>query len=307
MTSDLPAKTVLFEFKSSLDAIGKNTALRDERNFDRRREAIDFIEFQLIEPMDELQGRTVHPDKLILLKQRAERLKTELEEIDINLFQRLRTEIRSGRFTGDAFKNLVREYFAFDAELNVPLEQPGYDNFDIFINGLLSFQKMPAQTRDLEHDMVYFQKTPARIILELVERSHFRKGDVFFDVGAGLGQVVILVNLLAGIPCTGIEFEPAFCTYAADCAKDLHLTHVRFMNMDARKADYSEGTVFFMFTPFRGEILLDVLELLKKESVDRKIKIITYGPCTEEVARQSWLKSSAPNDDNIYKLAVFTS
>jgi hypothetical protein len=29
---------------------------------------------------------------------------------------------------------------------------------------------------------------------------------------------------------------------------------VEFINVDARQADYSEGTVFFMFTPFRGEI-----------------------------------------------------
>jgi hypothetical protein len=62
-----------------------------------------------------------------------------------------------------------------------------------------------------------------------------------------------------------------------------------------------------MFTPFKGEILQEVLEILRKESLLRKIKIITYGPCTAQVALQSWLDFAVPKDDNIYKLGVFTS
>jgi len=129
----------------------------------------------------------------------------------------------------------------------------------------------------------------------------------FFDLGSGLGQVAILVNLLAGITVKGIEFEPAFCDYASDCAADLNLSNVTFINVDARKADYSEGTIFFMYTPFKGEILEDVLELLRKESLRRKIKIITYGPCTAQVAVQSWLDLVGPKNPHLYKLAVFTS
>jgi hypothetical protein len=82
---------------------------------------------------------------------------------------------------------------------------------------------------------------------------------------------------------------------------------VSYINADARKADYSEGTVFFMFTPFRGEILQEVLELLRKESLLRKIKIITYGPCTAQVALQSWLDAAIPKDAPVYKLAIFSS
>jgi len=166
---------------------------------------------------------------------------------------------------------------------------------------------MPGQTKDLEPEMVYYQKTPARIIFNLAEKSHFMKEDVFFDLGSGLGQVAILVNLLTGIKVKGIEFEPAFCDYARNCATELNLPNVAFINSDAREADYSRGTIFFMFTPFKGEILQKVLEILRKESLLRKIKIITYGPCTAQVALQSWLKLAAQQDDNIYKPGIFTS
>jgi SAM-dependent methyltransferase len=301
------AKPAIFEMQSHIEAIEKNAAFYEEKNFDKRIEIIDLIEFQIIDQIGELLRKTDQPDELTLLKYRAEKIKADLEEIDINLFEKLQAKIRIEGYRGKEFKNLINEYVDFNLDHNEHQEEIGYDNLDIFINGLSPFQTMPEQTKDLEPEMVYYQKTPARIVFELVEKAYFKKEDVFFDLGSGLGQAAILVNLLAGVTAKGIEFEPAFCDYAKACAAELNLSNVSFINVDARQADYSEGTVFFMFTPFKGEILQEVLAVLKKESELRKIKIITYGPCTAQVALQSWLGFVAPKDDNIYKLGVFTS
>ena len=241
------------------------------------------------------------------MKYRAEKLKEELEEIDHKLFKTVRASIQAGNCTGEEFKNLVRKYLDFNPDSNEYQVGEGYDNLDVLINGLFPSYAMPEQTKKLEPEMVFYQKTPARIVFEITEKVHFSKDDVFFDLGSGLGQVAILVNLLTGIKVKGIEFEPAFCHYARECASGLNLPDVTFVNADARKADYSEGTVFFMYTPFKGKILEDVLEVLRKESLARKIKIITYGPCTAEVALQKWLDFALPRDTNIYKLGVFTS
>jgi hypothetical protein len=297
----------IFEIQSYIEAIEKDPLPYEEENFDTRIGIIDFIEFQVIGQIEELLLKTAQPDQLILLKYRAEKVITELEEIDFNLFKKLHAKIRTGEYTGKEFKKLVNEYIDFDLDDNEHQEEPGYDNLDVFINGLSPFQTMPEQTKDLEPEMVYYQKTPARIVFEIVEKAHFTKEDVFFDLGSGLGQVAILVNLLAGITVKGVEFEPAFCNYARDCVAELNLPNVTFINVDARKADYSEGTVFFMFTPFKGEIMEGVLAILRNESLRRKIKIITYGPCTVQVALQSWLHSAPSEDDNIYKLSAFTS
>jgi len=260
-----------------------------------------------MDQMEELLRKTAQPDDLVGLRYRAEKLKAALEEIDVKLFQRLQANIRTEGYTGKEFRDLINEYIDFNLDHNEHLEEMGYDNLDVFINGLSLFQAMPEQTKVLEPEMVYYQKTPARIIFELVEKSHFKEGDVFFDLGSGLGQVAILVNLLAGIRVKGVEFEPAFCDYATDCATELNLSDVTFIHVDARRADYSEGTIFFMFTPFKGEILQEVLDILRKESLLRKIKVITYGPCTAQVALQSWLEFATPGDNNIYELGIFTS
>jgi SAM-dependent methyltransferase len=304
---DFTVELVISEIRSGIEAIEKDTLLYDEKNFDKRIEVIDFIEFGLTDQIAGLLQKTAHPDELILLKHRAEKVKSELEKIDTILFQKLRADIRAGKYAGGQFKNLVSEYADFNLDDNEHQEEAGYDNLDIFINALFPSQPMPEQTKDLEPGMVFYQKTPARIIFELVEKSQFTKDDVFFDLGSGLGQVAILVNLLAGITVKGIEFEPAFCDYARDCVAAFNLSHVAFINADARKADYSKGTVFFMYTPFGGEILREVLELLRNESLLRKIKIITYGPCTAEVAAQSWLGFAGVEENNIYKLVFFES
>ena len=113
------------------------------------------------------------------------------------------------------------------------------------------------------------------------------------------------MGLLSEAQAKGIEFEPAYCDYARQCAKELNLSRVEFTNADAREVDYSDGTVFFMYTPFEGRLLQEVLEKLKGESRRRKIRVCTYGPCTLQVSRQGWLKRVDQNGNSVDKLTVF--
>ena len=300
-------EAVIAEIESEIVAITQNSQLYKEKSFDARVNAIDFIDFHIIDQLEQLLPQAAKFHRLIELKHRAEKIKLELETIDFTLFQKLQADIRNRAYTSEEFRSLIGEHVDFNLEDKDHQEEPGYDNLDIFINGLFPLQTMPEQTKVLEPEMVYYQKTPARIIFELTEQLHFSKDDVLFDLGSGLGQVTMLVNMLSGIKVKGIELEPAFCRYATDCAANLNLPNVEFINVDARKADYTEGTLFFMYTPFNGKIMQDVLEILRKESLSRKIKIITYGPCTAEIALQSWLRPVGTVENNIYKLSVFES
>jgi hypothetical protein len=290
-----------------LNGIKKNTSLYEEKNFVQRAEAIDFIEFEIIAEVEHQILKYGQTSELITLKKGGEKAKSDLEAVDICLFQSLRTQIKSALHYGKSFINLVKEYVDFNLDDGEHQDEPGYDNLDIFVNSLLHPEAIPVQTLNLEPEMVYFQKTPVRIVFELAQHIDFLSSDVFFDLGSGLGQVAILVNLLTGIKSKGIEFEPAFYAYAIACAASFNLQNVFFENIDARKADYSEGTIFFMFTPFKGEILQEVLTALWKESVKREIKIVTYGPCTTEVAKQSWLQPATSEVIHDYKLAIFNS
>jgi hypothetical protein len=277
------------EIFSDIEAIEKDGRLYQEKNFNLRLQAIDDIEFHVIDRIDALTENAGVLNRVNFLKQYAKKVKCNLEDADNTMFHLLRSRISQGGYRGKLLMDLIDEYL--DHNLSTFLQQDaiGYNNLDIFVNGLVTNQNMPAETKNREPEMVYYQKTPARIVLELIKRAQFKPHDVFFDLGSGLGQVVILVNLLTSAISKGVEFVPAFCSYAKACVTDLNLNDVDFINIDARYADYSLGTIFFMYTPFEGKMLQDVLQNLKGEASKRQIKIFTYGPCTQEVAQQNWL------------------
>jgi len=277
------------EILSVIGSIGKDEKLYQEKNFNLRLQAIDYIEFHVIDRIDALMESTDAFDLMNFLKQYAKKVKCNLEDVNTSMFHRLRTKISQGSRRGKLLMDLIGDYLDYNLSEFLQQDAIGYDNFDMFLNGLLTNQNMPGETKDKEPEMIYYQKTPARIIFELIKRAEFKPHDVFFDLGSGLGQVAILVNLLTSVISKGVEFEPAFCSYAKTCVADLNLNHVDFINIDARYADYSSGTIFFMYTPFEGKMLQDVLQNLSGEAKKKKIKIFTYGSCTLEVAQQNWL------------------
>lgn len=295
------------EIRSDIEAIETNVEIRDEVNFVGRAEAIDFIGFHIIDGIESLLNNYSNEKECLqLLKQRAENIKRELELIDKLLFEKLRKGIRAGKYTGPAFSQMMNQYSG-NSFNGIASSEAGYDNLDVFINKPLSLQEIPEETLIREPGMVFYQKTPARIVLEIVGLGKIGPNDVFFDLGSGLGQVAILVNLVSGAKCIGIEYEPAFCDYASRCAAELNLSEVEFINTDAREAGYSKGTVFFLYTPFEGEILLKVLAMLQRESLTKPIKVFTYGPCSSVVACQKWLNCINGNPDDPYQLCEFRS
>ena len=298
---------VIYEIQSDIETIEENAELYEEINFHRRVEAIDYIEFHIIDRIEGLLDTSYQLEELTKLKQAAERLKHQLAEIDNRLFQRLRSAIRAGVYTGTALKDLIDTYVRCDAKGSREQDAIGYDNLDLFINNLLLDNTLPIETKARELEMVYYQQTPARIILELIKQANFTAQDVFYDLGSGLGHVPILVNLLSGAQAKGVEFEPAYCDYARARAAELNLSRVAFIHGDARTADYSDGTVFFMYTPFAGRLLQEVLEKLHGEARKRRLRLFTYGPCTPTVSQQLWLTCVGQNQADIYKLGVFRS
>jgi len=306
-TANIDSEMIIAELQADIEIIKKNYSLWDEKNFSSRADVIDDIEFHIIERIDGLFQNQSHARELADLERDAEQVKLQLEKINIDLFGRLRAKIQTGGCRGAAFRDMIEE-FAGDS-LKESADQPaiGYDNLDVFVDGLFPIATLPEETRAREPEMVFYQKTPARIIFELVDKANFNKEDVFYDLGSGLGQVGILVNLLSEVRTRGVEFEPTYCDYASACATELNLPDVQFINADARKADYSDGTVFFMYTPFEGEMLREVLEKLQAASKDRAIKLFTYGPCSFQVGKQNWLKHENRGGITIYKLAMFSN
>jgi hypothetical protein len=297
-------ESIIREIRSNIEAVESDTALYEETNFSDRAEALDFLEFDVIERIEGLLLTDGWSEALTGLKQYAEMVRGQLEGVDEGLFRRLRQNIASGNCTSAELRQRIVGY-AGRASSGGSEGDEGYDSLDALVNGLLLTEVAPEGVRQREPEMVFYQPTPARIVLEMVEKADFRQDDVFYDIGSGLGHVSILVHLLSGVRAKGVEVEPAYCHYARRCARGLNLSQVEFINVDAREADYSDGTIFFLYTPFEGRMLERVLEKLEDESRKRRIRLYTYGPCTLQVTRQRWLERLDQNGNQVDRLAIF--
>lgn len=287
------------EIQADIASIENDASIYDEKNFVQRTSTIDFIDFHILDRIESLQNAE-ETAQLKLLAHRAKKVKQALEDLDIKLFKRLRDEIRAKI----PFADIIRQYID-PHTINNQLNEPGYDSLDNFTNNLFCFAPLPEATVTREDDMVFYQQTPARIIFQLAEMAQLQPDDVFFDIGSGLGQVGMLINLLTGAKTVGIEYEPAYCDYAKECAAQLNLTHAEFINADARKADYYNGTIFFMYTPFEGTLLKQMLDLLQQHAKSKSTRIFTYGPCSTVIAQEPWLKCINGDGNNVYKLYQF--
>jgi hypothetical protein len=115
----------------------------------------------------------------------------------------------------------------------------------------------------------------------------------------------LMASICTAASCTGIELEPSYVNCARKSARSLNLNNVRFIQGDAREADLSVGTIFYLYTPFTGTILRDVLNSLRQEAVRREIRICTFGPCTRVVAEEQWLSVIGALETD--RIAIFRS
>jgi methyltransferase family protein len=100
--------------------------------------------------------------------------------------------------------------------------------------------------------------------------------DVVIDLGAGLGKVVFLAHLLTGAAACGIELQPALVELARASAARLGID-VCLVQADARDADLDDGTVFFLYAPFTGDVLAQVVRRLHAIARRRAIVLCALG------------------------------
>jgi hypothetical protein len=294
------------DIEADLRVIEQNATLVLETNFVERVNALEVLAWHVLERIENVQYEHGYREDLARLYQRATHLWQRLDGVNVQLFRRLRGQIVADDDTATTLHQWFKTYAGYPMPEN-RRDPLGYDCLDVFVDGLLNMDSAPEESKDLESGMIGYQATPARVILDLIKQAHLGADDVFYDVGSGLGRVVLLTGLLSGAQAKGIEFEPAYCTYAQQRAQSLHLSRVSFVNVDARQADYADGTVFFLYTPCTGRMFQAVLDKLHDEARLRPITIATYGPCTERVAQQPWIQPRGCQTGQEHTVVFFTS
>jgi SAM-dependent methyltransferase len=149
-----------------------------------------------------------------------------------------------------------------------------------WVDAVLGMDPPPAD-RNLPRGGVPYLPCGVDEIIEAVRDAPVRAEDVFVDLGSGLGRVAILASLISGARSCGIEIQEHLVDAARACSLALHLPEVSFVHGDASEADL-EGSVFFMYAPFNGDLLRRVLARLEARARQHPIVVCTVGMALSE-------------------------
>lgn len=266
----------------------------------QRMEALDRLEayFPCV-PQTEFGTESVEPG----FYQRARAISARLEAVNRELYETIRCEIQRGTRPYTLLR-WAPPSLTIDGG-SVSADGMGYDYLDELIAGVFQFEE-PGPAHILrDSETVLYQPTPARHIFSLIGQAALTASDFLVDLGSGLGHVPLMVSICTHAHSIGIELEAAYVERARQCAQRLNLKNVSFIQEDARAADLSIGTVFYLYTPFIGTILGAVLNRLRREAATRPIRICSYGPCTSVIALEPWLQAATASEAR--RIALFFS
>jgi hypothetical protein len=267
-----------------VEALEQDAGLRQPQYLRQRLDALDRLEL-----LESAGSGTMQPE----LGRRVALVQADFDALNGALYAQMREDIRHG-----VLPALLTRCMAEAAHGEVAGD--GYDWRDELLDGVLQLSPPEAVIAALPPEMVAYQPTPARHILSLLARARLTADDVLLDFGSGLGHVPLLTAICTGATAIGIECEPAYVASARASARALQLSNVRFHCQDARAADLASATLCYLYTPFVGAVLHDMLDILRRHTADHRIRIAAHGPCVAALAAQDWLLAEdTPAPDRI--------
>lgn len=129
----------------------------------------------------------------------------------------------------------------------------------------------------------------------MVREVPLKPDDELVDLGAGLGRVAIIAHLLSGARACGIEVQAQLVELARLRSDALGLRSVSFVHANAADARL-DGSVFFIYSSFNGELLARVLQRLEEVARRRSIVICAVD---FELRDVRWLRARAASSASL--------
>lgn len=211
------------------------------------------------------------------LRDRARRGLLRLRAAEEEAFAPLRAQLADGTYTPQAFRA--------DVAAKPVLER------DPFVDRLLGIHDPPAPEKVPDRELSPYHASPIDELWPVFDL--LGPGDVFFDLGCGLGKVLFLVRWITGARAIGVEYDPALVAAAEAAGAALGLDVV-IRAADAREVDYEGGTFFYFYEPFRGAVLDAVYERIRLASSRRPIRLALRWVSDAPLRATPWMREASP-------------
>ncbi|MBN9686414.1 MULTISPECIES: methyltransferase domain-containing protein [unclassified Corallococcus] len=102
--------------------------------------------------------------------------------------------------------------------------------------------------------------------------------DVVYDLGCGNGKFAITVAASSSARVKGVEYGQTYVESARRNSQRFALPNLEFIHADVRDVDMSDGTAFYLYFPFWGEVAHAVARMLGDVAKTRDITVYASGP-----------------------------
>lgn len=134
-----------------------------------------------------------------------------------------------------------------------------------------------------------------------------QKGDIVYDLGSGYGRFLFYAaSVYPELQIKGVEIVRERTDEVAKIISAKKFTNIKQINQNILKTNYSDGTYFFMFNPFKS-LMGKVIEELYRISRKHKIVILSLGGSSEDLLKAKWLKATPVPGPFEKDLVVFES
>jgi SAM-dependent methyltransferase len=175
--------------------------------------------------------------------------------------ERMRSLLAAGRASPHAFRTALA---------NSPA-----DRREGWLDRVFGLGDLPEDGPELPRGCVPYLPSSLEILLRVIELADVRSDDVFVDIGSGLGRALALTHFATGAGAIGVEIQPALVRASRELAARLNAQQVSVIEGDAARvaAHITTGSAFFLYCPFGGDRLNQVLNDLESIARTRVIRV----------------------------------
>ncbi|AKJ06138.1 23S rRNA (uracil1939-C5)-methyltransferase [Archangium gephyra] len=148
---------------------------------------------------------------------------------------------------------------------------------DDWLEGLLRISRITTGQNRPPFGQVNLASRAQRIsdFLSLINPG---KRDTVYDLGCGNGKFAITVAASSSARVKGVEYGQTYVESARRTAERFALPNLEFIHADVRDVDLSDGTAFYLYFPFWGEVAHAVARVLGGIARTRDITVYASGP-----------------------------
>ena len=146
---------------------------------------------------------------------------------------------------------------------------------DTWLDRVLGLESLPDDGPELPRGCVPYMPCPLDLLLQVIDDAGVGEGDVFVDVGSGVGRATVLTHYLTGAGAIGIEIQRALVQISRELTSAMNISRVKTIEGDAAEiAKFIQiGTVFFLYCPFSDARLGRLLDDLEDIARTRPIRV----------------------------------